>query len=106
MSNLPKSVKPSQPVRTSVAVVKPEGSSHVRSVRQGLSPFVFDMKDQSVSVVAIEPTAHVRLTCTWKVAANITPSSFQSAHIAKVGFCRKPAFYLPVAGSRPPEMAL
>ncbi len=26
--------------------------------------------------------------------------------IAKVGFCRMPAFYLPVAGSRPPEMAL
>jgi hypothetical protein len=26
--------------------------------------------------------------------------------IAKVGFCRKPAFYLPVAGSRAPEMAL
>jgi hypothetical protein len=27
-------------------------------------------------------------------------------NIAKVGFCRMPAFYLPVAGSRPPEMAL
>jgi hypothetical protein len=26
--------------------------------------------------------------------------------LAKVGFCRKPAFYLPVAGSRAPEMAL
>ena len=26
--------------------------------------------------------------------------------IAKVGFCRMPASYLPVAGSRPPERAL
>jgi hypothetical protein len=33
-------------------------------------------------------------------------SALQGTAIAKVGFCRKPAFYLPVAGSRTPEMAL
>ncbi len=47
------------------------------------------MKDQSVSVTvmarAIEPAAHVRLTCTWKVATNITPSGFQSAEHATNG---------------------
>ncbi len=32
------------------------------------------------------------------------PVAFDTGRIAKVGFCRKPAFYLP--GSRAPEMAL
>ena len=34
------------------------------------------------------------------------PAQACNEGIAKVGFCRKPAFYLPVAGSRAPEMAL
>jgi len=34
------------------------------------------------------------------------PPTGADGTIAKVGFCRKPAFYLPVAGSRAPEMAL
>ena len=54
--------------------------------------------------------AQSRTTTQWARTLGVPAGSGHIANlhstIAKVGFCRMPAFYLPVAGSRPPEMAI
>jgi hypothetical protein len=72
-------------------------------------PIVFGLYCQlSLAIFGKLSLEGLVLLLTTRVECSYYTSTESASHggIAKVGFCRMPASYLPVAGSQPPEMAL